>query len=156
MDIFNEHMTGPNQLDVMRDDVHVTAKDLLAIPHGQITEHGIRDNVRVGLQYMESWLRGVGCVPIKHLMEDAATAEISRSQLWQWAHHRATTDQGVTITPQLTLAILNEETAKMQQELGAEKYAKSKYDKAKQAFATNVTGEKYDEFLTTLLYDDII
>ncbi|ORZ03786.1 malate synthase A [Syncephalastrum racemosum] len=156
MDIFNEHMSGPNQMDVMRDDVHVTAKDLLAIPDGQITEHGIRDNIRVGLQYMESWLRGVGCVPIKHLMEDAATAEISRSQLWQWAHHRAKTDKGVVITPQLTLAMLNEETANIQKELGAEKYAKSKYDKAKQAFATNVTGEKYDEFLTTLLYDDII
>jgi malate synthase len=104
---------------------------------------------------MESWLRGAGCVPINHLMEDAATAEISRSQLWQWARHNSRTDKGKVITGQYLLALLDEETNKLKKNLG-NKYASSKFEAAKQAFATNITGERYDDFLTTLLYDDIV
>ena len=88
-DIFDEYMKGPNQIDVKRDDVHVTAKDLLAIPKGTITAEGLRWNIDVGLQYLASWLDGNGCVPIYNLMEDAATAEISRAQVWQWVKHGA-------------------------------------------------------------------
>ncbi|MDH3978093.1 MAG: malate synthase A, partial [Gammaproteobacteria bacterium] len=84
---FDEVMTGPNQLDVMRDDVEITAADLLKVPTGDITEAGLRENIRVGIQYTEAWLRGYGCVPLYNLMEDAATAEICRSQVWQWIKH---------------------------------------------------------------------
>lgn len=150
-------MPQANQIHVKRDDVQITQKDLLAVPTGTITEHGIRDNIQVGLQYMEAWLRGVGCVPIHHLMEDAATAEISRSQLWQWARHKAKThDTGITITGDYLLKILDEETDKIKASLGAARYDESKYELAKKAFATNITGERYDAFLTTLLYDEIV
>ncbi len=85
--IFDEYMKTPSQIYVKRDEVNVTAKDLLEVPTGEITEEGLRLNINVGLQYLEAWLRGNGCVPIYNLMEDAATAEISRAQVWQWVHH---------------------------------------------------------------------
>src|SRR5579862_4724023 len=87
--IFDEHMKTPNQINVKREDVHITAADLLQVPKGEITEEGLRLNVDVGIQYLESWLGGNGCVPIYNLMEDAATAEISRTQVWQWVRHGA-------------------------------------------------------------------
>ncbi len=87
-------MPGPNQIDSKREDVHVTAEDLLAVPDGEITEEGLRLNIDVGIQYMESWLRGNGAVPIYNLMEDAATAEISRAQVWQWARYGAKLTDG--------------------------------------------------------------
>ncbi|KAI8371643.1 malate synthase A [Radiomyces spectabilis] len=156
LEIFNEHMPQPNQIHVRREDVHVTARDLLNIDfEGAVTEAGIRDNIQVGLTYMESWLRGVGCVPIHNLMEDAATAEISRSQLWQWARHQTVTKENKKVTGDYLLQVLDEETDKIRQALG-DKYSSSKYEAAKMAFATNVTGEQYDDFLTTLLYDDIL
>lgn len=122
---------------------------------GRITEKGLRDNIQVGLDYMESWLRGVGCVPIHHLMEDAATAEISRSQLWQWARHKCKTAEGHQITGEYCLKILDEEVQAIRQRLGP-KYSSTKYELAKMAFATNITGDQYDDFLTTLLYDHIL
>ncbi len=94
-------MPGPNQLHVTREDVRVTASDLLTVPEGDITEAGLRTNVDVGIQYLESWLRGLGCVPIYSLMEDAATAEISRSQVWQWLHHGSTLADGRPVTKAL-------------------------------------------------------
>ena len=87
LEVFNQYMTGPNQLARLREDVHVGATDLLRVPEGTITETGLLNNVSVGLQYLAAWLGGLGCVPINNLMEDAATAEISRAQLWQWVHH---------------------------------------------------------------------
>src|SRR5437764_11598299 len=84
---FDKVMPGANQIDKKREDVHVTAVDLLAVPDGTITEAGLRTNISVGLQYLESWLRGSGCVPINNLMEDEATVEISRAQIWQWIQH---------------------------------------------------------------------
>ncbi|KAI8330900.1 malate synthase A [Chlamydoabsidia padenii] len=157
LDVFNEHMPQPNQIHVRRDDVVVKNTDLLDINFkGAVTEKGIRGNIQVGLEYMEAWLRGVGCVPIHGLMEDAATAEISRTQLFQWAKHNTVTAEGTTVTGQWLLKILDEETDKIRQRIGDDKYASSKFDAAKAAFATNVTGEKLDDFLTTLLYDDIV
>jgi malate synthase len=154
IEIFDKHMPEPNQLNV-QSDVQVTQTDLLDINfEGSITEAGIRDNIQVGLEYMESWIRGVGCVPIHNLMEDAATAEISRSQLWQWARHQSVTKEGIKVTGDYTLRILDEEIEKIRKALGP-KYDSSKYDVAKMAFATNITGQKYDDFLTTLLYDKI-
>ena len=154
--VFDEHMPQPNQIHKRRCDVRVSRNDLLNVNFsGSVTEEGIRDNLRVGLGYMEAWLRGVGCVPLNNLMEDAATAEISRSQLWQWAKHSTKTAEGHVANAQYMLKLLDEETGKIKQQMGA-KYASSKFDAAKQAFATNITGDKYDAFLTTLLYDDIV
>src|SRR2546426_3549488 len=93
-EIFDRHMPTANQIDRRRDDASVTAKELLSVPKGDITEKGLRTNISVGIQYLEAWLRGSGCVPLYNLMEDAATAEISRSQVWQWLHHGARLDNG--------------------------------------------------------------
>ena len=107
--VFDASMPGANQLDVTRDDVRVMASDLLAVPEGEITEAGLRTNVDVGIQYLESWLRGSGCVPIYNLMEDAATAEISRTQVWQWVHHGARLSDGRIVTEQLVREIIAQE-----------------------------------------------
>ena len=108
-EVFDASMPGANQLDVTRDDVRVRASDLLAVPEGEITEAGLRTNVDVGIQYLESWLRGSGCVPIYNLMEDAATAEISRTQVWQWVHHGARLSDGRIVTVQLVREIIAQE-----------------------------------------------
>ncbi|KAI8066843.1 malate synthase A [Gongronella butleri] len=156
LDVFDEHMPQPNQIHIRRDDVVVKNTDLLNVNFkGAITEKGIRANIQVGLEYMEAWLRGTGCVPIHGLMEDAATAEISRSQLYQWARHNVITAEGIRVTGDYLLKVLDEETELIRKRLGP-KYAQTKFDAAKAAFATNVTGEKLDDFLTTLLYDDIV
>ncbi|KAK4511540.1 uncharacterized protein ATC70_012755 [Mucor velutinosus] len=156
LEIFNEHMPTPNQLHIRRDDVKVSATDLIDINFkGTITEDSIRENIQIGLAYMEAWLRGVGCVPIHNLMEDAATYEISRSQLWQWARHQPTTVEGKKVTGELNLKLLDEEIEKIKKQLGS-KYANTKYEAAKAAFASNLTGERYDDFVTTMLYDSIV
>ncbi|ORX94279.1 malate synthase A, partial [Basidiobolus meristosporus CBS 931.73] len=156
--IFNEHMATPNQIHIRRDDVEVSAADLLNnnIEGGKITETGIRNNISVGLAYTEAWLRGLGCVPIHNLMEDAATAEISRSQLWQWAKHQVKTAEGKQVTQQWLQQLLNEETDSLKKQLG-NKYASYKYDLAKKYMAGQVSGknEDYADFLTTLIYDEI-
>ncbi|OMH81900.1 Malate synthase, glyoxysomal [Zancudomyces culisetae] len=152
-DAFNEHMISANQFHVRRDDVHVTAAELLNtnIEGGTITVDSIRKNLYVCLVYMEAWLRGTGCVPVHNLMEDAATAEISRAQLYQWVRHKVHTSDGATITPQLALRILDEETAKLAK---SGKYPKVQL--ARKYLATQVTGERFDDFLTTLCYDELV
>lgn len=102
MDVFDEHMPGPNQLHVRREEVVVTAADLLnhKIVGGKITDSGVKANVEAALAYCAAWLSGNGCVPINHLMEDAATAEIARMQLWQWVYHGASLDNGKLVTPE--------------------------------------------------------
>ncbi|KAF9978407.1 hypothetical protein BGZ73_002586 [Actinomortierella ambigua] len=156
--IFNEHMPQPNQLHIRREDVHVTAHDLLNtnVQGGKITEAGIRANISVSLMYMEAWLRGLGCVPIHNLMEDAATAEISRSQLWQWAKHNAKTSDGKQITASYLLQVLEEETSKLAQEMGEQRFKASKIPQAKVYLSKQITGEDYADFLTSLLYEDIV
>ncbi|AEO65083.1 e91fc2a2-265a-4c7d-b114-67562db37b62 [Thermothielavioides terrestris] len=151
-DIFNKHMPTPNQLFVRREDVSIGANDLLNmnVP-GQITEQGIRKNLNIGLGYMEAWLRGVGCVPINHLMEDAATAEVSRSQLWQWVRHGVTTAEGKRVDKGYALKLLKEQA----QELSAKAPKGNKYQLAAQYFSGQVTGEGYADFLTSLLYNEI-
>ncbi|CAK4031670.1 malate synthase [Lecanosticta acicola] len=151
-EVFNEHMPTPNQLHVRREEVQVNANDLLNmnVPGG-ITEEGIRKNLNIGLGYMEGWLRGVGCVPINYLMEDAATAEVSRSQLWQWSKHGSTTNEGKKIDKQYALKLLYEQADKLEKE-GPKG---NKYQLAAKYFATQVTGEEYAEFLTSLLYNEI-
>ena len=117
--VFDAHMPGPNQIERLRDDVSVTAADLLAVPGGTITERGVRGNLRAALGYLEAWLGGQGCVPLNHLMEDAATAEIARAQLWQWTHHDARLDDGRPVSLPLVQAWLREECAALSDAGGA-------------------------------------
>jgi malate synthase len=113
-EIFDRLMQSPNQIHRQRKDV-ITAKDLLTLPQGEITEAGLRNNVSVSLQYMAAWLDGNGCVPINNLMEDAATAEISRAQIWQWIHHPGgVLNDGRKVTPELFRALLKEEVERLQ------------------------------------------
>ncbi|KAI4860299.1 malate synthase, glyoxysomal [Hypoxylon rubiginosum] len=151
-EVFNKHMPTPNQLFRRREDVKIGQNDLLNmnVP-GQITEEGIRKNLNIGLGYMEAWVRGVGCVPINYLMEDAATAEVSRSQLWQWVRHGVTTAEGKKVDKAYALKLLKEQT----EQLAAKAPKGNKFALASQYFAAQVTGEDYADFLTTLLYDEI-
>jgi len=137
MGIFDEHMKGPNQIDRKRDDVHVTQKDLLELPPGTRTEEGLRHNVKIGVRYLEAWLRGNGCVPIFNLMEDAATAEISRAQVWQQLRH------GI-FTKELFAKILAEETAGL---------TGGKFAEAARLFETLSLSDTFIEFLTLPAYD---
>ncbi|KIV90711.1 malate synthase, glyoxysomal [Exophiala mesophila] len=151
-EVFNKHMPTPNQLFKRREDVHVTANDLLNMNMpGTVTEDGIRKNLNIGLGYMEGWLRGVGCVPINYLMEDAATAEVSRSQLWQWVRHGVKTAEGKTVDKAYALRLLKEQAA----ELSAKAAKGNKYQLAARYFENQVTGEDYADFLTSLLYNEI-
>ena len=151
-DVFNEHMPTPNQIFNRREEVQVTGNDLLNmnVP-GKITEDGIRKNLNIGLGYMEGWLRGIGCVPINYLMEDAATAEVSRSQLWQWCRHGITTSEGKKVDAAYAKRLLQEQA----DELTKKAPKGNKFQLAAQYFSSQVTGEDYSEFLTSLLYDRI-
>lgn len=153
LEVFNKHMPTPNQIFLRREEVHVTARDLINpyIPGGKISEAGIRKNLFIGLGYMEAWLRGVGCVPINYLMEDAATAEVSRSQLNQWVKHGVTTSEGKKVTKDYILALLADETKKAEQS-GPKG---NKFAEAARYLKPEITDEKYSDFLTTLLYDKV-
>jgi malate synthase len=151
-DVFNTHMPTPNQIYKRREDVHVTANDLLNMNMpGGITEEGIRKNLNIGLSYMEGWLRGIGCVPINYLMEDAATAEVSRSQLWQWCKHGVKTSEGQTVNKAYAQRLLKEQA----DELASKAGKGNKFHLAEQYFSGQVTGEDYADFLTSLLYNEI-
>jgi malate synthase len=153
--VFNENMKGPNQINVPPKTPYkpVTARDLLSpfVPGAKITEQGIRTNIIIGLSYIEAWLRDIGCVPINYLMEDAATAEVSRTQIWQWVTHGAKTETGKVVTKEYVKQLLEEEYKK----LVASAKPGNKYKQALQYFAPEAAAEKYSDFVTTLLYDDI-
>src|SRR5579883_2325494 len=154
LESFDRHMPGPNQIDKRRDDVQVSAADLLEVPIGPITEAGVRTNVSVGLQYVEAWLRGMGCVPINNLMEDAATAEISRAQLWQWVRHpRGVLDDGRKVTPELFNGVLDETLEAMRRRLGEGGYAASRFEQAADLFRRLTLADDFVEFLTLPGYD---
>jgi len=150
---FDALMPGPNQLMVLREDVHVTARDLLAVPEGEITEEGVRGCIRVGVQYLESWLRGNGCVPLYHLMEDAATAEICRAQLWQWLHHGARTSDGTPVTVARFDRLLNAELDRIHGEVGAARLTHGVFPTAARLFEQMTKAETFDEFLTLPAYE---
>jgi malate synthase len=155
--VFEEKLGGrPNQLDRQRPEVHVEPHQLLdvRVPGGTITEAGLRTNVSVGLQYLESWLRGTGAAAIFNLMEDAATCEISRSQVWQWVYHGAALQEGPRVTPELVRQILDEELGKLQQQWG-EHWARSRFADARQVFEQVALGREFVEFLTLPAYDYI-
>lgn len=153
MQSFDSVMHGVNQLTLMREDVQVTAADLLQVPDGAITETGIRLNIRVGVQYLESWLGGNGCVPLYNLMEDAATAEICRAQLWQWLRHGARTATGRRITPELFDQLLGEEIERIHLEVGSARTLSGVFPTATRLFAGMVTDDTFDDFMTLPAYE---
>lgn len=155
--VFDEHMPQPNQLSRIPSSepgyVAVQTSDLLNSQFpGKITEHGIRINIYIALCYMEAWLRGLGCVPIDYLMEDAATAEVSRSQLNQWVTHKCKTDDGTEITAEFNSRLLDEELAKLLKDAKPG----NKFARAAEWLRPEVTGDHFADFLTTLIYDDIV
>jgi malate synthase len=152
-EVFESRMTGPNQLDRLREDVRVTAADLLQVPEGTRTEEGLRLNVRVGIQYLEAWLQGLGCVPLYHLMEDAATAEISRTQVWQWIHHGAGLADGRPVTVALLEQIVEEELERITREVGVERVATGRFGEARDLFVRLSSAEHCAEFLTLAAYE---
>ena len=152
-EIFDARMTGPNQLANKREDVHTVAADLLQIPKGTRTRAGLGQNIRVGVQYLEAWLRGLGCVPLYNLMEDAATAEISRSQVWQWIHHAATLDDGLPLTVTRFREALALEMASLRASEPAERFEKGRFDEAIALFERLSTSHDFEEFLTLPAYE---
>lgn len=154
-DVFNEHMPTPNQIHIVPDE-DVSEADLsnTAIAGGKITTEGIRKNLFIALSYIESWLRGVGCVPINNLMEDAATAEVSRLQLYSWVLHLVKMeDSNKTVTPDLMSLILEEEVEKLTEQFGSKG---RKFKEAARYLEPEITGKSVSEFLTTLIYDSVV
>jgi malate synthase len=147
-------MPGDNQIYRKRCDVRVNPADLLTVPQmARISEEGIRVNINVGVQYLESWLRGAGCVPINNLMEDAATAEISRAQLWQWVHHHVSTVDGQAVTLELIERLMNEEMNKLRGQLGSDRFDAGKFDLASELFLQLTRAKEFPEFLTSVAYE---
>ncbi len=150
---FDKAMPTSNQIHRLKDDVRVSAADLLQLPQGTITEQGMRTNISVGIQYMANWLSGLGCVPLYHLMEDAATAEISRAQLWQWINHpHAVLDDGRSITIDLFHVFLKEEMQKIKAEVGDTHFQQIDYEKAAALFDEIISAATLAEFLTLKAY----
>lgn len=155
MEIFNEHMKTPNQVHRKRDDVQVTEQDLLEPPKGTITEEGLRMNINVGILYIESWLRGNGAAAIYNLMEDAATAEISRTQVWQWLQYKACLNDGRVITPGLYQTIRDEEIVKIKEYVGSQAFEEGRFEEAVAIFDRLVLQKEFEEFLTLPAYNFI-
>jgi malate synthase len=154
---FDAVMTQPNQIDKQLDDVQITAADLLSFgPRGPITEAGLRKNISVGIQYVEAWLGGLGCVPLYNLMEDAATAEISRAQVWQWIHQpNGVLDDGRKVTLELVRDLIPQELEAIKGEIGASRYDSGQFGPATELFDTLVAQDAFTEFLTLPAYERI-
>ena len=150
--IFDEYMQTPNQIHLKREHVRVTAADLINVPEGQITDQGLRTNVDIGVQYLESWLRGNGCVPIYNLMEDAATAEISRTQVWQWMHHGAILSNGQKMSAPMIRDTIKTQLAQIRANIGDERYDKSKFPQAALLFEHMMVSGECKDFLTLEAY----
>ncbi len=156
MKVFDEFMPEPNQLDRQLDDVVVSAEDLLTLPEGTITEAGLRNNVSAALRYTAAWLGGRGAVPIHHLMEDAATAEIARAQLWQWVRFdKGVLDDGRDVTVEMFEQALADEMDLVRQEVGALMFDKGHYEWAARILTDLVTDDRFEEFLTLPAYRDL-
>ena len=151
-DVFDEYMPDANQVSRQREDVNVSAGDLLTPSDGDITEAGVRLNLKVGIQYLEAWLGGNGCVPLYHLMEDAATAEISRAQVWQWLHHKAALADGRPLTLELYSSLLEEEMDAIRGEVGDARFDSGHYQRAMQLFDKMIRADDFSEFLTLPAY----
>jgi malate synthase len=156
-DAFELVMHGaPNQLGKLREDVEVSARDLIAVPNGKRTDAGLRQNIRVGIQYLEAWLGGQGCVPLYNLMEDAATAEISRTQIWQQLRHRAQTDDGAPITTDRVERTVAEELDGIRREVGDARFENGRFEQARALFTRIATDtSSFTEFLTLPAYQQL-
>jgi len=155
--IFDKAMPTPNQIDKKREDVQVTQQDLLEVPLGNITEEGVRTNISVGIQYIAAWLLGRGAVPINNLMEDAATAEISRAQLWQWVRHpKGILDDGREITFELVDTIEKEELQHIEDKLGKDLFENGGYKRAAEIFNELIKQDEFIEFLTIPAYEELL
>jgi len=152
-EVFDGHMAGPHQIGRQREDVRVTARDLLATPAGEITAEGLRTNLSVALQYLAAWLGGSGCVPINDLMEDAATAEISRAQVWQWLQHGARLQDGRPVTATMVQQIIAELVQALPERVGPGGPGHDKFSLAGRILADLTTGADFAEFLTTVAYE---
>ncbi|HYD45179.1 MAG TPA: malate synthase A, partial [Phenylobacterium sp.] len=152
MQVFDRLMPGPNQLGKLREDVNVTREDLLKVHEGQRTEHGLRENIRVGVQYIEAWLRGRGAVPLYNLMEDAATAEISRAQIWQWIRHGAKLDDGRVVDEALFRDLLDQEMAALRTALPGGAFETGRFAEAIAIFTEMSLSDRFEEFLTLPAY----
>jgi malate synthase A len=154
--IFDEGMRTPNQIHLKRPDVRVGPRELLEPPTGTRTQAGLRHSIRVAVQYLEAWLRGNGCVPIYGLMEDAATVEIARAQVWQWIHHGVRLDDGTAVTAAEFRRILGEELERIRLELGDEVFARGKFEEARGLFDRMSTSDELADFLTLPAYDLLV
>ncbi|MDJ1157912.1 malate synthase A [Chelatococcus sp. SYSU_G07232] len=152
MEVFDRLMPSQNQVNNLREDVEVTREQLLQVHEGVRTEAGLRENIRVGVQYIEAWLRGRGAVPLYNLMEDAATAEISRAQVWQWLHHGATLEDGRVVTPDLFRSVMDDEMAKVRTAVGTAAYDGGRFAEATKLFAEMSLAQDFAEFLTLPAY----
>jgi malate synthase len=144
-EIFDQYMPHPNQISAPRRNIEIAPRDLLEVPTGNITEQGLRWNIDIGLQYLLSWIQGQGCVPIYNLMEDAATAEISRAQVWQWIRHGANMDDGREVTQELVTKYLEDRKQQLPQGKAL--------DVAVQLLHELMTAQDFPEFLTLASYD---
>ena len=154
LEVFNRVMPRANQFDKQLPDYFATADDLLQVPEGTITEAGVRQNVAVGLGYVEAWLRGIGCVPLFNLMEDAATAEISRAQLWQWVHHGAVMDDGLPVTVEMVDQVIADELDLAKEKVDAQRYAA--YVQAAELMRELIRAPKFMDFLTVPAYERVL
>jgi malate synthase len=147
-EVFDRLMPQANQLTRLREDVKIGQTDLLEVHQGTKTEAGLRENIRVGVQYIEAWLRGKGAVPLYNLMEDAATAEISRAQVWQWIHYGIELEGGIVATPELLNRLITEEMERVRKEVGAETYDGGRFKQAVQLFRDLSLEDDFEDFLT--------
>jgi malate synthase len=154
LEVFDRVMPQPNQIEKQLPDYHAIAEDLLQVPEGTISEAGVRQNVAVGLGYVEAWLRGIGCVPLFNLMEDAATAEISRAQLWQWVHHHAVMDDGLPVTVEMVDEVIEDELERAKDSVNEDRY--SAYVRAAVLMRELVRAPKFTEFLTVPAYERVL
>ncbi|CDQ19301.1 Malate synthase A [Halobacillus karajensis] len=153
MDIFDKYLPGDNQINKTKTPIAINADQLLEVPEGSITEQGLRTNINVGIQYIASWLDGKGAAPIHHLMEDAATAEISRAQVWQWIRHpQGTLEDGRNITMELYAALKEEEMEAIRWEVGKDAFEKGSYHQAAELFDRLIRNDEFAEFLTLEAY----
>jgi malate synthase len=155
MEVFDAGMNGPNQLNVLREDANVSRDDLLRVPEGQITEVGVRADISIALQYLGSWLSGRGCVPINNLMEDAATAEISRAQLWQWIKHGAALTDGRKVTLEMVKPMIAEEVSRLSAKAKADG-SPSRVELAGELLGSLVEAQTFPPFLTIPAYRELL
>jgi len=152
-EVFDGHVAGAHQIAVRREDVRASAGDLLAVPHGEITEAGLVANIDIGIRYLAAWLGGQGCVPIHNLMEDAATAEISRAQIWQWLRHGARLSDGRTVSERLVRETLARVTQTLPERVGVDPGGAGRFELAARIFEQMATAAEFPDFLTLVAYD---